>query len=71
MLITFQASEIWAALAARIRFTRMFYQALLLITKRDSQSSTDCVALLNGCSEMTKVIIKTVGKGTQPIENCK
>ncbi|XP_041975143.1 N-alpha-acetyltransferase 35, NatC auxiliary subunit isoform X2 [Aricia agestis] len=59
----------WSALAARIRFTRMFYQALLLITKRDSQSGADCVALLNGCTEMMKVIIKTAGKGTQPIEN--
>ncbi|XP_028155763.1 N-alpha-acetyltransferase 35, NatC auxiliary subunit [Ostrinia furnacalis] len=63
------ASNLWAALAARIRFTRMFYQALLLITKRDSQSGVDCVALLNGCSEMMKVIIKTAGKGTQPVEN--
>ncbi|CAH2102753.1 unnamed protein product [Euphydryas editha] len=62
-------AELWAALAARIRFTRMFYQALLLITKRDSQSGADCVALLNGCSEMMKVIIKTASKGTQPLEN--
>ncbi|XP_045447670.1 N-alpha-acetyltransferase 35, NatC auxiliary subunit [Melitaea cinxia] len=62
-------AELWAALAARIRFTRMFYQALLLITKRDSQSGADCVALLNGCSEMMKVIIKTAGKGSQPLEN--
>ncbi|XP_059048022.1 N-alpha-acetyltransferase 35, NatC auxiliary subunit isoform X2 [Achroia grisella] len=64
-----EANSEWSALAARIRFTRMFYQALLLITKRDSQSGADCVALLNGCSEMMKVIIKTAGKGTQPIEN--
>ncbi|KAM3967716.1 LOW QUALITY PROTEIN: N-alpha-acetyltransferase 35 [Aphomia sociella] len=64
-----EVNSIWSALAARIRFTRMFYQALLLITKRDSQSGADCVALLNGCSEMMKVIIKTAGKGTQPVEN--
>ncbi|XP_038208428.1 N-alpha-acetyltransferase 35, NatC auxiliary subunit isoform X1 [Zerene cesonia] len=64
-----EANNGWAALAARIRFTRMFYQALLLITKRDSQSGADCVALLNGCSDMMKVIIKTAGKGTQPVEN--
>ncbi|XP_046961065.1 N-alpha-acetyltransferase 35, NatC auxiliary subunit isoform X1 [Vanessa cardui] len=64
-----EANNLWAALAARIRFTRMFYQALLLITKRDSQSGADCVALLNGCSEMMKVIIKTASKGTQPLEN--
>ncbi|CAH0695085.1 unnamed protein product [Spodoptera exigua] len=61
--------NLWAALQARIRFTRMFFQALLMITKRDSQSGADCVALLNGCSEMMKVIIKTSGKGTQPVEN--
>lgn len=61
----------WSALAARIRFTRMYYLALLLITKKDSQSGADCVALLNGCSEMMKVIIRTSGKGTQPEENCK
>ncbi|XP_039758508.1 N-alpha-acetyltransferase 35, NatC auxiliary subunit isoform X1 [Pararge aegeria] len=64
-----EANELWTALAARIRFTRMFYQALLLITRRDSQSGADCVALLNGCSEMMKVITRTVGKGTQPLEN--
>ncbi|OWR50381.1 MAK10 protein [Danaus plexippus plexippus] len=64
-----EANDLWAALAARIRFTRMFYQALLKITKKDSQSGADCVTLLNGCSEMIKVIIKTVGKGTQPAEN--
>lgn len=64
-----EANILWTALAARIRFTRMFYQALLLITKRDSKSGADCVALLNGCSEMMKVIIKTSGKGTQPVEN--
>ncbi|XP_068626946.1 N-alpha-acetyltransferase 35, NatC auxiliary subunit isoform X2 [Battus philenor] len=64
-----EANNLWPALAARIRFTRMFYQALLLITRRDSQSGADCVALLNGCSEMMKVIIKTSGKGTQPVEN--
>ncbi|XP_064292563.1 N-alpha-acetyltransferase 35, NatC auxiliary subunit isoform X2 [Plodia interpunctella] len=64
-----EANNIWTALAARIRFTRMFYQALLLITKKDSQSGADCVALLNGCSEMMKVIIKTAWKGTQPVEN--
>ncbi|XP_026319501.1 N-alpha-acetyltransferase 35, NatC auxiliary subunit isoform X2 [Hyposmocoma kahamanoa] len=63
------ASTLWGALAARIRFTRMLYQALLLITKRDSQSGADCVALLNGCSEMMKVIIKTAPRGTQPVEN--
>ncbi|XP_023934017.1 N-alpha-acetyltransferase 35, NatC auxiliary subunit isoform X2 [Bicyclus anynana] len=63
-----ETNELWMALAARIRFTRMFYQALLLITRRDSQSGADCVALLNGCSEMMKVIIRTVGKGTQPLE---
>ncbi|XP_075970669.1 N-alpha-acetyltransferase 35 isoform X1 [Anticarsia gemmatalis] len=66
---TDEEDNLWAALAARIRFTRMFYQALLLITKRDSQSGADCVALLNGCSEMMKVIIRTSGKGTQPVEN--
>ncbi|GBP13217.1 N-alpha-acetyltransferase 35, NatC auxiliary subunit [Eumeta japonica] len=60
---------IWTGLASRIRFTRMFYQALLLITKRDSQSGADCVALLNGCSEMMKVIIRTASKGTQPEDN--
>ncbi|CAG4979544.1 unnamed protein product [Parnassius apollo] len=64
-----ETNNLWTALAARIRFTRMFYQALLLITKRDSQSGADCVALLNGCSEMMKVIIKTCGRGTQPMEN--
>lgn len=64
-----EVNNLWSALAARIRFTRMFYQALLLITKRDSQSGADCVALLNGCSEMMKIIIKTAGKGTQPLEN--
>ncbi|XP_072945563.1 N-alpha-acetyltransferase 35, NatC auxiliary subunit-like [Epargyreus clarus] len=58
----------WAALAARIRFTRMFYQALLLITKRDSNSGADCVALLNGCSETMKIILKTACLGTQPEE---
>ncbi|XP_013149597.1 PREDICTED: N-alpha-acetyltransferase 35, NatC auxiliary subunit isoform X2 [Papilio polytes] len=63
------ANNLWPALAARIRFTRMIYQALLVITKRDSQSGADCVALLNGCSEMMKIIIKTAGKGTQPVEN--
>lgn len=63
--------NVWTALAARIRFTRMFYQALLLITKKDSQSGADCVALLNGCSEMMKVIIRTSPKGTQAVENCE
>ncbi|XP_013177361.1 PREDICTED: N-alpha-acetyltransferase 35, NatC auxiliary subunit isoform X1 [Papilio xuthus] len=62
-------NNLWLALAARIRFTRMIYQALLVITKRDCQSGADCVALLNGCSEMMKIIIKTSGKGTQPVEN--
>ncbi|XP_050670988.1 N-alpha-acetyltransferase 35, NatC auxiliary subunit isoform X2 [Leptidea sinapis] len=64
-----EANNAWAGVAARIRFTRMFYQALFLITKRDSQSGVDCVALLNGCSETMKVIIKTAEKGTQPEEN--
>ncbi|XP_063548798.1 N-alpha-acetyltransferase 35, NatC auxiliary subunit isoform X1 [Cydia strobilella] len=64
-----EEDNVWTALAARIRFTRMFYQALLLITKKDPQSGADCVALLNGCSEMMKVIIKTAGLGTQPVEN--
>ncbi|XP_047507728.1 N-alpha-acetyltransferase 35, NatC auxiliary subunit isoform X1 [Pieris napi] len=64
-----EMAEAWVGLAARIRFTRMFYQALQLITKRDGVSGADCVALLNGCSEMMKVIIRTSGKGTQPVEN--
>ncbi|CAK1544585.1 unnamed protein product [Leptosia nina] len=64
-----EGNNVWTGLAARIRFTRMFYQALLLITKKDSQSGADCVALLNGCSEMMKVIIRTAAKGTQAEEN--
>lgn len=61
--------SLWPALAARIRFTRMFFQSLLLITKRETQGGADCVALLNGCAEMMKVIIKTACKGTQPEED--
>lgn len=49
----------------------MFYQAMLVITKRDNKNGVDYVALLNGCSEMMKVIIKTIDQGTQPIENCE
>ncbi|XP_060805170.1 N-alpha-acetyltransferase 35, NatC auxiliary subunit isoform X1 [Amyelois transitella] len=61
--------SVWTAIAARIRFTRMYYQALLLITKKEAQSGADCVALLTGCTEMMKVIIKTAHMGTQPVEN--
>ncbi|XP_026732109.1 N-alpha-acetyltransferase 35, NatC auxiliary subunit isoform X2 [Trichoplusia ni] len=62
-------SSAWTGLACRMRFIRMFYQALLLITKKDSQSGADCVALLNGCSDMMKLSIKTAKYGTQPVEN--
>ncbi|KAG7310892.1 hypothetical protein JYU34_003724 [Plutella xylostella] len=64
-----ESTDCWTGLAARIRLTRMLYQALLLITRRDSQAGADCVALLNGCSEMMKVVLKTAPLGTQPQEN--
>ncbi|XP_037968922.2 N-alpha-acetyltransferase 35, NatC auxiliary subunit [Plutella xylostella] len=64
-----ESTDCWTGLAARIRLTRMLYQALLLITRRDSQAGADCVALLNGCSEMMKVVLKTAPLGTQPQVN--
>ncbi|XP_077297193.1 N-alpha-acetyltransferase 35 isoform X2 [Arctopsyche grandis] len=56
-------------LYSRIKFTRMFYQTLTLLLKKDQGSINDCTRLLAGCSEMLIIMSKTMEKGTQLDEN--
>ena len=61
------------ALYARIRFTKMFYQILTLMSKKEQtlQNISDCQRLLNNCSDMIQVMIKTVSRGSKADEDCK
>lgn len=53
------------ALYSRIRFTKLFYQALSTMGKKDNliQNTNDCHKFLLNCTEMLRVMIKTVYRG--------
>lgn len=61
------------ALYARIRFTKMFYQTLSLMGRKEQlqQNLVDCQRLLSNCSDMIQVMIKTVNRGEKADEICK
>ncbi|XP_067001867.2 N-alpha-acetyltransferase 35, NatC auxiliary subunit [Anabrus simplex] len=54
------------ALYARIKFMRLFYQALSSLGRREQPGLNDCQRLLAGCSELLTTMQKTVGRGVQP-----
>ncbi|XP_024947090.1 N-alpha-acetyltransferase 35, NatC auxiliary subunit isoform X2 [Cephus cinctus] len=58
------------ALYARIRFTKMFYQTLSLMGRKEQlhQNLTDCQRLLSNCTDMIQVMIKTVNRGANADE---
>ena len=58
------------ALYARIRFTKLFYQILSLMGKKEQlqQNLNDCHRLLSKCSYMIQVMIKTVNRGDKADE---
>ncbi|XP_046490624.1 N-alpha-acetyltransferase 35, NatC auxiliary subunit [Neodiprion pinetum] len=60
------------ALYARIRFTKMFYQTLSLMGRKEQlhQNLADCQRLLSNCSDMMQVMIKTVSRGVKADELC-
>ncbi|XP_014213220.1 N-alpha-acetyltransferase 35, NatC auxiliary subunit [Copidosoma floridanum] len=59
-----------SALYARIRFTKMFYQVLTLMGKKEQlqQNLIGCQRLLSNCSDMIKIMIKTVNQGAKADE---
>lgn len=61
------------ALYARIRFTKLFYQILSLMGKKEQlqQNLNDCHTLLSRCSYMIQIMIKTVNSGEKADEICK
>lgn len=61
------------ALYARIRFTKMFYQVLTLMGRKQQlqQNLSDCQRLLSNCSDMLHIMILTVGRGEKADEVCK
>ncbi|KZC10889.1 N-alpha-acetyltransferase 35, NatC auxiliary subunit, partial [Dufourea novaeangliae] len=58
------------ALYARIRFTKLFYQILSLMGKKEQlqQNLNDCHRLLYKCSYMIQVMVKTVDMGEKADE---
>ncbi|KAG7201584.1 hypothetical protein KM043_004329 [Ampulex compressa] len=58
------------ALYARIRFTKMFYQILSLMSRKEQlqQNLSDCHRLLCNCSCIIQVMIKTVNRGEKADE---
>ncbi|OXU25008.1 hypothetical protein TSAR_013448 [Trichomalopsis sarcophagae] len=58
------------ALYARIRFTKMFYQVLTLMGRKEqlTQNLTGCQRFLSNCSDMIQVMIKTVNRGAKADE---
>ena len=61
------------ALYARIRFTKIFYQILSLMGKKEQlqQNLNECHTLLSRCSYMIQIMIKTVNSGEKADEICK
>lgn len=61
------------ALYARIRFTKMFYQVLTVMGRKQQlqQNLSDCQRLLSNCSDMLHIMILTVGRGEKADEVCK
>ncbi|RZF44671.1 hypothetical protein LSTR_LSTR000623 [Laodelphax striatellus] len=59
------------ALHARIRFTRLFYQSLSVLNKRENQGGNlgECQKLLTTCAEAIPLLSKTVDRGAPPIES--
>lgn len=53
------------ALYSRIRFTKLFYQILSSMGKKDNlmQNTSDCQRFLTNCTDMIQVMIKTVCRG--------
>ncbi|XP_063228469.1 N-alpha-acetyltransferase 35, NatC auxiliary subunit [Bacillus rossius redtenbacheri] len=58
-----------SALHSRIKFTRLLYQVLSCLGRREHQALGDCVRLLTGCSEMLASMQRTVQCGVQPDAN--
>ncbi|XP_043280355.1 N-alpha-acetyltransferase 35, NatC auxiliary subunit [Venturia canescens] len=58
------------ALYTRIRFTKMFYQTLSLMCKKEQllQNLVDCQRLLSNSSDMIQIMIKTVNRGDKADE---
>ncbi|XP_033211801.1 N-alpha-acetyltransferase 35, NatC auxiliary subunit [Belonocnema kinseyi] len=58
------------ALYARMRFTKMFYQTLSFLGKKEQlhQNLTDCQRLLSNCTDMIQVMIRTVNRGSKAEE---
>ncbi|XP_069688455.1 N-alpha-acetyltransferase 35, NatC auxiliary subunit isoform X1 [Periplaneta americana] len=54
------------ALYSRIKFMRLFYQALVCLGRREQPGLSDCHRLLASCSELLATMQKTVGRGLQP-----
>ncbi|XP_047117250.1 N-alpha-acetyltransferase 35, NatC auxiliary subunit [Schistocerca piceifrons] len=58
------------ALMSRIKLTRLLYQALCTLGRRDQQLTSatlaDCPRLLSSCLELLSTVHRTVGRGVQP-----
>jgi alpha-N-acetylglucosamine transferase len=61
------------ALYTRIRFTKVFYQVLTLMGRKQQlqQNLSDCQRLLFNCSDMLDIMIATVTRGEKADEVCK
>lgn len=74
------------ALHFRVCFTRLFYQSLCSLNRRETQNQNqnqtgsvsgsggigECQKLLTKCAELIPSLLKTIDRGIQPIENtCK
>ena len=59
------------ALYSRIKFMRLFYQALMCLGRREQAGLGDCHRLLASCSELLVTMHKTVNRGVQPETECK
>lgn len=58
------------ALYTRIRFTKVFYQVLTLMGRKQQlqQNLSDCQRLLSNCSDMLQIMIATVTRGEKANE---
>ncbi|XP_075215671.1 N-alpha-acetyltransferase 35 isoform X2 [Lycorma delicatula] len=59
------------ALLTRIRFTRLFYQSLCGLNRRENQTSGigECQKLLATCAELVPSLLKTIDRGIPPVDN--
>lgn len=59
------------ALHSRIRFTRLFYQSLCSLNRRENQIGGigECQKLLATCAELIPSLLKTIDRGVPAVEN--